>query len=109
VWVIGFTDGDGDIGFGEGERTDETNFKTNIYLIESGIVDTSFAGTGFRIPKIEGVETKNGLEGEIRIEIQLNLFKIAPFPVDSIYYDGYLVDRGGNKSNLIQTRIFTVN
>lgn len=107
VWVIGFKDGDGDIGVKNQNET-EANFPTQIYVIDQGQVVYDTAGQGYRVPVIEGVQTENGIEGEIRLNLTgLDLFKISG--IDSLYYSGFLIDRSGKSSNVIETPIISLN
>lgn len=100
VWRIGFTDGDGDIGVRS--QTDSANFIITIYKIDNG-VDSSIQGQNYRVPIVENIRTSAGIEGVIQFDITgLDFFR--PFlGIDSLYYGGYLIDRSGNKSNVVYT------
>lgn len=107
LWVIGFKDGDGNIGVKSDENLPD-NFVTQVYVIENGQVAYDTAGQGFRVPPIEGVETANGIEGELRLNFTgLDLFGLAG--IDSLYYTGYLLDRDGNQSNTVETPVIGLN
>lgn len=107
--VIGFTDGDGDIGH------EDTN---NLFLVDSR--------SGFRevqnvkpIPK-EG--TGNGISGEIILKIINTPFNICctfpdtdvtcvastQHPTDTFSYTVQIMDRAGNMSNKLQTEMITI-
>lgn len=107
LWRIGFTDGDGDIGVEE--RDPNTNFKITIYSVKNG-VDSALQGQGYRIPIVENIRTAAGVEGEFRFDLEgLDGFKLIPgVQIDSIYYEGYVLDRSGNQSNIIRTPIIEV-
>lgn len=110
IWVVGFTDGDGNIGIREDEDFLPNNFPYQVYSIKNKQI-TLLEDTvkrGFRIPPINGVETKNGIEGELQLSFTgLDLF--VAFGVDSIYFSGYLIDRDKNQSNILQTPILGLN
>jgi len=107
LWIIGFRDGDGNIGVKPNENLPD-NFVTQVFVIENGVVVYDTAGQGFRVPPIEGVETENGIEGELRLNFTgLDLFGLSG--IDSLYYTGYLLDRDGNQSNTIETPIIGLN
>lgn len=102
VWRIGFQDGDGDIGSDVGDTA--VNFVVTIYNINDG-VDSAMSGQGYRIPIVENIRTASGIEGEIKFDLTgLDAFKlIQGVNVDSIYYEGYVIDRSGNRSNSVNT------
>ena len=104
LWRMGFTDGDGDIGVEN--ASDTANFIVTIYSIKNG-VDSAMDAQNYRIPVVENIRTVKGIEGEIRFDIDgLDFFK--PAKIDSVYYEGYLLDRAGNKSNVLATPKFDV-
>lgn len=109
LWVVGFTDGDGNIGI-KSDEVGDPNFPYQVYTIENGqaslIEDT--VNRGFRVPPIDGVETENGIEGELQLSFTgLDLFKA--FGIDSLYFSAYLIDRDGNQSNTLNTPILSLN
>ncbi len=90
-------DGDGDLG-----RKNEYD----IFLIDSR--DTTRTELGFAIPAIpeEIVNPRKGVEGECQLGIDAARFLILreDFPDgDSLYYEFYIQDRAGNKSNRLET------
>lgn len=102
IWKIGFTDGDGDVGTDLQDTT--VNFFITIYSIKNG-VDSTIPGQGYRVPIVENIRTAAGIEGEIKFDITgLDAFKLIPRAnIDSVYYEGFLVDRSGNRSNKVET------
>lgn len=68
--------------------------------------------TNFRIPVIPPQGTGNGITAEIELKIISSTFdfcckfpdgtacrKLDQFPIDSVFYDTWLVDRAGHESN----------
>jgi hypothetical protein len=106
IWKIGFKDGDGDIGVEDGG---EENFIIQVYSIENNI-ESPVPSQNYRIPKIDGVVTDKGIEGEIELRITgFDVYKLDDFGnLDSIYYTGYLIDRKDNRSNIIATPKFKI-
>ena len=105
VWVtIGFTDGDGDIGFDDGGPV-------NLFLTD---LRKNVAADNFRIPQVPVLGANNGLEGEIQFKlfqtccifpggIPLPCQPSDEFPFDTVQYEIYMVDRAGNESNRVVT------
>ena len=106
---IGFTDGDGDLGYDDGT--------VDIYITDSrdGFSEVR------KLPVIPEQGVGNGISGEIRLVFPnepTNLCCIYPegpgcqpnadFPTDSLFYEVYIIDRAGNQSNIIQTETVTL-
>lgn len=102
--TISFTDGDGDLSFGE---------ESNIFLRD--LRTTAEAGA-FTIPKIPEQGAVNGIKGTISFRVlttccvyppDLGLINCSPsgglFPEDTLRYEIYIVDQAGNESNRIET------
>ncbi|MAY83657.1 MAG: hypothetical protein CMP59_05930 [Flavobacteriales bacterium] len=104
IWVIGFTDGDGD--FGVRNDNDADNFILTIYSIEDGQAIEQPA-TPYRIPQIKDVPTDKGVEGEFRLRID-NLDLVRLSGIDSLYYRGYAIDRSGKQSNTVESPRFGI-
>lgn len=104
VWRIGFTDGDGD--FGVRNDNDPDNFIVTIFKIENG-VGIEQNSTNYRVPQIKDVPIDKGVEGEFKLDINLELVLIDG--IDSLFYTGYAVDRSGNRSNTVQSPRIRVN
>lgn len=102
--VLGFTDGDGDIGHGSDEVA------INLSLVDSR---TGLETQTFKVPQVPNANEKYGISGEIILSIysvccqhpELNqICKVwDDFPVDEFYYEVTLTDRAGNKSNTVRT------
>ena len=99
------TDADGDIG-------ERENFLPTIFLID--MADGTQAFT-FDVPRFDDRGGSNGIEAEIRLTAVVNRGDLCcrypdgssgcipseDFPVDSFFYETYLVDRAGNESNRV--------
>lgn len=102
IWKLGFTDGDGNIGVEN--DTDSNNFIITGFRYVDGEVVPLPPLQGYRIPASENVSSRNGIEGEFKFELELNPYRSAG--IDSMYLEGYVVDRALNQSNPIQTPVF---
>lgn len=106
IWTLGFTDGDGDIGVRE-NKNDPDNFLVTIFFIEDGITNER-EGQSFRIPVVKNIRTDKGIEGSFEFKIETELFAAdTSITADSLIYQGYVVDRSGNESNIVSTPIFS--
>lgn len=107
LWIIGFKDGDGDIGV----KKSTSNVDNEVlYLTLFGEKNGSFSADtsyGYSIDYIENINPNRPLEGKLEIEIT-GLDFIA-FKYDSFYYEAYLKDRAGHKSNTIQSPVLELN
>ena len=105
--VIGFTDGDGDIG----------SDSINVFLTDS----RNGAREIFRINPIPKQGTGNGISGEITIKMPNRIyfcctfpnttntcFPSTEYPQDTVSYTVQIKDRGGNLSNRVQTSTITI-
>lgn len=108
--TVSFTDGDGDLGNGEGV--------VDIFLTDSrdGFEET------LQLPDIPTQGTGNGISGEITVRIFNKPFNICctfptgqepctastVFPIDTFSYAIRIKDRAGNFSNSVQTSVITV-
>lgn len=108
VWSLGFTDGDGDIGVRNDQ--DSSNFFPQGFIVENGVA-TPFPDDKklqpFRIPVVENVVTRNGIEGEFRFDQELRFYRLLQ--ADSIYIEAYVEDRAFNRSNVVRTPVFSLN
>ena len=107
IWSLGFTDGDGDLGYRE-NSSDTNNFIVTGYQTVDG-VEMPFPNplSNYRIPVVRNVSTKNGIEGEFKFTIELSLFRDRGF--DTMRISGYVQDRAFNRSNSVSTPLFRVN
>lgn len=103
LWIIGFKDGDGDIGVHK--NTDGVGNEV-LHLTLYGrknnefVADTSY---GYSIDYIENINPNRPLEGKLEVEIT-GLDFIA-FKYDAFYYEAYLEDRAGHLSNSIESPV----
>ncbi|MFB1021557.1 MAG: hypothetical protein QMC40_02205 [Vicingaceae bacterium] len=104
IWKLGFTDGDGNIGVRDGNEKDSNNFIVSGFQYIDGKITTLPPLQGYRIPAAENVSTRNGIEGEFRFEFEIDSY--ISFNIDSMYLEGYVIDRSFNESNSIETPIF---
>ncbi len=102
IWKLGFTDGDGNIGVQNDK--DSNNFIVIGYHFVDGKVIPLPKLQDYRIPASENVSSRNGIEGEFKFELELNPYKSSG--IDSMYLEGYVIDRAFNQSNSIQTPVF---
>ena len=102
IWKLGFTDGDGNIGVRN--TADSNNFIVTGYRYVNGVVIPLPALQDYRIPASENVSSRNGIEGEFRFELEINPYRSSG--IDSMYLEGYVIDRAFNQTNSIQTPIF---
>ena len=103
--TISFTDGDGDIGIDDG--TPSVYFKD----LRDGSEFITFVA-----PEIPEQGVGNGISGEMYIKVNTTCCihpdpdqndgcnsDFSEYPVDQLVYEVYIIDRAGNKSNVIQT------
>lgn len=106
---VAFKDGDGDIG-----TTGETE-EPNLIIVDSR---TNQNYASYKVPPIPLQGANNGIEGIMLIKIYSTCCRfpdgtppcLAPpkFPTDILSLDLYLVDKAGNKSNVIKTAEITL-
>lgn len=114
--TLGFTDGDGDIGF----RPQDTeppfdtssvyyhNCFTRFFEKQNGVFNelTFFIPYNYRIPSITPDERNKNISGDIEINVD------GFFPTktnDTLKVELYIVDRALHKSNIITTDEFILN
>lgn len=107
---LGFTDGDGDLGFEDGTF--------DVFIRDSR---DSFEEIR-KLPVIPEQGVGNGISGEIYLRFPnepSNLCCIYPdqtpgckpnpnYPTDSFFYEVYIQDRAGNESNVVKTETVTL-
>lgn len=116
--VVTFTDGDGDIGLGQGDtngafapgQTYYHNLFIEYYTLENGVWSAPFVfplPLYYRVPKVTPTGQNKALEGEIAVALK-------PYPTlpgttgDTIRYSVKLVDRALHESNLVYTNAVVV-
>jgi hypothetical protein len=100
--VLSFEDGDGDIG---------SNDSINVFLYDARQANASPELA--RMPFVPEQGAKNGISGEISLLVYTTccLPSCNSFfnkPTDSLYYDVFIKDRAGNKSNVIRTPLIAL-
>jgi hypothetical protein len=115
--VIRFTDGDGDIGFTQGDTLPPFNRDTsaynyyyyNLHFYTYHFVDTSWVLFEFEDPYNDGSYrikdiTPKGQDKSLNGTIQAGI-RLSPAMPDSIFYEIELVDRALHISNRVQTPV----
>ncbi|MBK9477519.1 MAG: hypothetical protein IPN99_01395 [Bacteroidetes bacterium] len=104
--IISFTDGDGDIGLGQGDTAEPYlfNFYTRYYQKINGVFTEKTLSPPFnyRIPILYSGKKPKSLEGDILITYLAPIY----FPTsssDTIQYEVYIKDRALNTSNSVRT------
>jgi hypothetical protein len=107
--TISFTDGDGDLGFFEGQDEDEFN----MYLTYHELTDTGWTVVelsppfNYRIPSLTPEGQNPAVKGQITIDLTPNYYNPITNPAQ-VFYEIELNDRAGNESNKISTPIIDV-
>ncbi len=109
--TISFTDGDGDLGhFKDGSEEQVLD----LFLTD---LRTGAQSESFIIPFVPELGSGNGVSGEITLRVLTTCCIFPPYvtdaaapcepsqqyPVDTLRYEIYLVDRAGNESNRVET------
>ncbi len=108
--ILEFTDGDGDVGLGQGDTFPPYdpgsqyyyNFFTRYYEKQNGeFVEVELdLPNFFRIPVLTPIGQNKTLEGELEVELFIN----NPFSdYDTIKFDAWIVDLALNESNVVET------
>lgn len=107
ILTIYFTDGDGDLGYGDDDTYppfDSTgayyyNFVVDLFGMKNGVFEhvSTAMPLSSRIPKLT-TETNKAIKGTINDTIPL-----FPLSYDTIRFDVYITDRALHKSNIIST------
>ena len=100
--VIGFIDGDGDIGFSINDTINTSSLFLEYYLLNNSdtvLYESENDSIDFAIPFLETPTGNNKtLKGDIEVNIGQD-FLINPEPIDSFLIRFYLIDRSLNESN----------
>ncbi len=101
VLTFSFTDGDGDIGTPDADTVNTDVFVTMYEMMDGVFVkyDDPFGAFNYRVPFLEPRGNNKSLKGDIRINVDYNIFEIN----DTIRYELYMKDRAGHQSNVIGT------
>ena len=115
--TIGFTDGDGDIGYYSPEtglndpQFDDTNspyytnFKVKTFHLINNVWTVDTVDLSARIPYLTPDGSNKALKGEIERELPLNIGLVN----DTFYYEIFIYDRGLHVSNTVKTSNIVVN
>ncbi|MBP6428386.1 MAG: hypothetical protein KA430_12425 [Bacteroidia bacterium] len=118
--TIGFTDGDGDIGYytpesglndpifdvpADATNPYYTNFKVKTYHLINNVWTIDTVDISARIPYLTPDGSNKALKGEIERELPLNVGLVN----DTFYYEIFIYDRGLHASNTIKTSNIIVN
>jgi hypothetical protein len=95
--LLSFEDGDGDIG---------SNDSLNVYLTDTR--QAKATAESFRMPFVPEQGAKNGISGEISLLVYTTCcLPSCNSPLnkatDSLFFDVYIKDRAGHKSNVVRT------
>ncbi len=110
VLVLGFTDGDGDIGLGQSDTAGD--FRYNCYMDIYRQTDGAWVKQEFwipyyyRIPVLKKSEKEKPLEGDIVLELLDFPPDLATAGPDTLKAVIYIKDRAQNKSNEVESEIF---
>lgn len=102
--IFSFTDGDGDLGVHEGDTLQSIFLKyfekVKGQWTEPLATDVAFS---YSIPYVTPTGRNKSIEGDMEVMIYpyFNPFPFEEF--DAIKYQFYIVDRAGNKSNVVET------
>lgn len=98
--IFTYTDGDGDLG--------NNDNAASVFLKD---LRTGFESPTFSIPFVPEQGAGNGISGEIAVQVFTSCcinrttnqicMPFADYPIDTLIYEIYIVDRAGNQSNVI--------
>jgi len=118
--TIGFTDGDGDIGYfspesglndpifdfpADATNPYYTNFKVKTYHLINNVWTIDTVDLSARIPYLTPTGSNKALKGEIQRELPLNIGLVN----DTFYYEIFIYDRGLHASNTVKTTNVVLN
>lgn len=102
--TLSFTDGDGDLGTREGEP----NRPIDLFVVDLSSPNTP---ESFTLPYVAPRGAIKAINGDIRVALYstcCTVQDVAPcqiskkYPLDSVFYEVYIKDRAGNKSNVVK-------
>lgn len=118
--TIGFTDGDGDIGYfspesglndpifdfpADATNPYYTNFKVKTFHLINNVWTIDTVDLSARIPYLTPTGSNKALKGEIQRELPLNIGLVN----DTFYYEIFIYDRGLHASNTVKTTNVVLN
>lgn len=116
--IIGYTDGDGNIGLDLDDTTAPYNYGSkyfynlyvNVYRVDNGIatkipipLTTDTVNFNDRITNITPTGKSKSISGEIRFSLNAKPYP-GIFP-DSMFYTFQIIDRALNESNIVKTNV----
>jgi hypothetical protein len=93
---IAYKDGDGDLG-------DYSADSFSIFLRDSRLADWD----RFHLPPLAPENTSVSIEGTFDLKLK-NVFLLSNSNSETVYFELYLKDRSGNKSNIAQSNTITI-
>jgi hypothetical protein len=111
VIVIGFTDGDGDIGLESGDTLYPYHPEGDYYdnyimnILKKQGNDTVRLAYNLRIPPVNPDDYPQNLSGGIYIDIPIDILRIT-LPDNKFQFEAFIYDRALNKSNMITSPVF---
>ncbi|HQV99718.1 MAG TPA: hypothetical protein PLZ91_05300 [Bacteroidia bacterium] len=118
--TIGFTDGDGDIGYfspesglndpmfdfpADATNPYYTNFKVKTYRLINNVWTVDTVDLSARIPYLTPLGSNKALKGEIQRELPLDIGLVN----DTFYYEIFIYDRSLHQSNTVKTSNIVIN
>ncbi|NOZ48243.1 MAG: hypothetical protein GXO79_15920 [Chlorobi bacterium] len=110
--VFSFIDGDGDLGFDQGDSLiGDSVLKHNLFITLYNKVDTNFQKVLFDIPLFYIIPNvvPQGQNKTLKGEIKFTFNSIKPFEYDTFKFEFYIVDNALHKSNKEITPPLTFN
>ncbi|GEM_PF-633293 len=98
VIIVGFTDGDGDLGLPEADTTSDVT----VYDKRKGLPDFGDILYPFRMPVVTPPGNSKQISGEIRLVIQ-NTLRRPGLATDTVRYSIQIKDRALRASNVVET------
>lgn len=101
--TIEFTDGDGDLG----ALDNQTIKPIDVFIIENETRDTN----SFTMPYVAPKGASRGINGEMILRLNTTCCKVPnhlpceksiDYPLDTVNYELFIIDRAGHKSNVIK-------
>jgi hypothetical protein len=110
VLILGFKDGDGDIGLSQQDTAGEFRYNCfiDIYRQTNGVwvKQEFFIPFNYRIPVLKKTEKAKPLEGDIVVELIDFPPDLGTFGPDTMKAEIYIKDKALNKSNAVESDLF---